>query len=267
MKKSIVLPVVFFVFCFLNSCEKGRNNGVFNMDCNKLKAGLILYQDSIVNVEISKLNKDLNPKITNADVYGHGNNFEILISRVNTCEDIFAESFCYACIKTNPPQSEILVNTDSSGVSVSRIIDIVTPSDGKLSFRTIHQAYSNPGVKLRGTSYFGCFEGSTKAAPVNTDTIYYGIANDTLRFRIIKNYNCCGLLKDSLVIDNDIVRVYISDTCKTECICRCDCDFGFEYAFTDFWRRNTDFKVYLKGLNEREYTFWKETSFIDGLDK
>jgi hypothetical protein len=63
-----------------------------------------------------------------------------LVNRINSkCENISAELICYACIETYPPQSEILLTTDSVGASINRTIDILTPSKDKLSFVRIHK--------------------------------------------------------------------------------------------------------------------------------
>ena len=86
-----------------------------------------------------KLVTDLKPKVTANDRFGHKENLSILINRLNTqCTSINAELICYACIYTNPPQSEILVSTDSIGVTIKRIMDISTPEDAVLSCVRIH---------------------------------------------------------------------------------------------------------------------------------
>ncbi len=62
------------------------------------------------------------------------------INRINAeCDNISAELICYACIKTSPPQSEILLTTDSASISVNRTLDILTSSEEKLSFVRIHE--------------------------------------------------------------------------------------------------------------------------------
>jgi len=125
-------------------------------------------------------------------------------------------------------------------------------------------------VKLISVSYEGCFlnnpEIALKDAPLNIDSLYYVIEDDTLNLSAIKNYNCCGLLKDSMIISGEEVNIYLADTCTELCQCWCMCDFEFRYKFTDFRQKNIHFYVYLKELNESEYVLWKETSFIDAAD-
>ncbi len=121
---------------------------------------------------------------------------------------------------------------------------------------------------LTKTEHLGCFVDnpafSSKCLPA--DTLYYTISNNVLTLSAVLNYNCCGLLSDSVVTDGNDVQIYISDTCTQNCLCDCICDFKFEYRFTGFLEKIISFKVYLKGLEEGEYTLWKETAFIDGID-
>ncbi len=125
-------------------------------------------------------------------------------------------------------------------------------------------------VVLSKIDYQGCFiknpEEATKSVTTGTDTVFYSVYNDTLTLSVIKFYNCCGLLKDSVIIGNDNVKIYISDICVDNCLCYCGCNFVFVFYFTDFWHKNIDFYIYLKGLDESNYELWKETKFIDGLD-
>jgi hypothetical protein len=135
------------------SCDNDSNTHAFNVDCIHLEAGIINYDRDLVNIEITKLLTDLYPAVTNSDPLGHSNNIEILINRMNLCNGISARLFCYACIKTYPLQSEILVETDSSGFALKRILDIKTPEDSKLEFVNIHQAYSSDSLILQGVDY------------------------------------------------------------------------------------------------------------------
>lgn len=75
------------------------------------------------------------------------------------------------------------------------------------------------------------------------------------------NYNCCGLLNDSLVIDDENVMIYICDTCIDNCLCYCMCDFEFEYSFINFLEKNIHFYIYLKGYEEYEYSLWKDLEY------
>lgn len=123
-------------------------------------------------------------------------------------------------------------------------------------------------VELSKTAYSGCFInhglGSDKNTVKNTgDSLYYTIENDTLLLHVLMRYNCCGSLKDSVVVDDDIVNIYVSDTCTDGCICYCECDFGFDYSFTNFLGNNIHFYVYLKGYEENEYSLWDDLEYIE----
>lgn len=120
---------------------------------------------------------------------------------------------------------------------------------------------STNSLELSKTEYKGCFISN----PIDSikdplyekgDSLFYTVENDTLLLHMIMNYNCCGLLKDSLVYDEESVNVYIHDTCMQDCICYCMCDFEFEYSFLNFSGNNIHFYIYLKGHEEDEYSLW-----------
>ena len=140
MRNFRVLILILSAVLFLISCDKAESTDQFKVDCNQLRAGIINTDMTIVNLEIAKLIYDLNPDLTTSDPIGHKNNFDILINRINKCNEVSAVLFCYACIKTYPAQSEIIVATDSMGIRISRILDISTPNDNKLVFINIHTA-------------------------------------------------------------------------------------------------------------------------------
>ena len=124
------------------SCENplGHSHDVEgNVDWASLKKGIIEMDAGIVLPEINKLLTDLNPDQTILDPTGQKANIDKLLVRLNLAADsISAELVCFACILTNPPQTEISLRTDSSGSDIQRIIDILTPSDSKLKAIRMH---------------------------------------------------------------------------------------------------------------------------------
>ena len=134
---------ILFFIVFISSCDKAvnnSNNDWENLDCDNLKAGIINMDSDIVKSEINKLVTDLEPVITDSDNIGHKENLDLLIEQLNTqCDNVSAELICYACIYTNPAQSEILVTTDSLGITIDRVVDISTPKDARLYCVRIHK--------------------------------------------------------------------------------------------------------------------------------
>ena len=114
------------------SCESNFEEPSVNYKV--LSNALLYFDEDVVIEELNILTIDLEPK--NGD---HTKNFDILIDRIgNQNSEMTAEMGCYACIETAPPQSEILVDIDSAGTQVSRIIDILTPDDGALKCVGMH---------------------------------------------------------------------------------------------------------------------------------
>ena len=121
------------------SCEKTNN---FDINCKRLKKGILNQDESAIKSEISILTQDLSPNLTTDDEWGHIKNFELLIDRLNQCGEINAELFCYCCIKTYPPQSEILIKINSNGQQIQKIFDILTSKDRILVYLGMHDAYN-----------------------------------------------------------------------------------------------------------------------------
>jgi hypothetical protein len=138
MKNIGILLVISFLV-ILSSCTKDK---IESVDCELLTEALVNYNDEILKAEVDKLTIDLKPHFANNDFYGHSENLNALIDRLNSgCANIDASLLCYACIETLPPQSEISILVDSSGTAVCRIIDISTPEDEILKFSGIHPCY------------------------------------------------------------------------------------------------------------------------------
>lgn len=67
---------------------------------------------------IEVLNKylaDLKPMRSNTDNLGHKHNLNVFVERLNSCENISAESNCYACMESYPPQSSVTMKISTPG--------------------------------------------------------------------------------------------------------------------------------------------------------
>jgi len=136
MRRSIPIVGLILLSTIL-SCENSGEPEQLN--CDNFAEGIIRQDQDILSKEISKLVTDLEPNLSTDDKFGHKNNLPLLVERINSqCSNIESEIICYACIETNPPQSEIKVSTDSSVIQISRIIDILTSSEKNLTFIRIH---------------------------------------------------------------------------------------------------------------------------------
>ena len=137
----------FILFCIvcISSCRRIVNDPVEALvviNCETLQAGIINMDTRIVKSEINKIATHLEPLETESDGIGHRENIKSLVTHLNThCSNINAELLCYACIKTNPPQSEILVTTDSVDGEIKRVIDILTPASSALRCLSVHEFY------------------------------------------------------------------------------------------------------------------------------
>lgn len=115
-------------------------------------------------------------------------------------------------------------------------------------------------LQLESSNHLGCFIDNPKddknAYSYGTDTVYAASEGDQLVLHVVKNYNCCGLLNDSISVNGTHAEIFIEDTCMQYCLCYCLCDFVFEYRFQETSTQH-QFKIYLKALEEDGYELWK----------
>lgn len=136
MMKSYKHLTVCLIIILLCSCKKEKYETI---DWYKFQTGLINFETEVVNVEISKYLNHTKPMPTETDEIGHRKNLENLRVQIDNSGIITVEFFCYACIKTYPPYSEIKIVTDSSGIAINRVLDILTPENRKLEFTGMHE--------------------------------------------------------------------------------------------------------------------------------
>lgn len=136
--KTKNLILFFTILVIFISCSKDEEHE--SPDCVSFAEALVYFRtDSIKNV-IDELTDDLHPEKKENDRWGHRENVDLLIDRLNAkCTNVTAVLWCYACIMTYPPQSEIILSTDSSGFEVKRVIDILTPDDDVLKYVNVHE--------------------------------------------------------------------------------------------------------------------------------
>ncbi len=136
MKNSIfVMLVAVFISC--ETTEQTKTD----VDWNKLKEAVINQDIDLADQELSKLLVNTNPTPNSNDAIGQRFNIDELVQSINESNVLTSELYCYACIKTLPAQTEIVVEVDSTGTSIKRVIDIVTTEDGILRFGNMHEFY------------------------------------------------------------------------------------------------------------------------------
>ena len=124
------------------ACEDKSINEIEPVSCDKFLSAVLNFDSELLANEMAKLTKDLEPNSTSTDKLGHKQNLNTLVQRINNqCDELTIEVLCYACIETNPAQSELLVHTDSLGNQITRVLDIFTPADDALKFGNIHSYY------------------------------------------------------------------------------------------------------------------------------
>lgn len=137
-RKLILGTVLILAFASCNDND-ALFNGVANnlaleiVDAHGLYDGLLNKDSKQVIREINHLCIDLFPGSAS-----HESNLEILDGRISLIDGLDAEIRCYACLESNPPQSVIAIEVDSSGHLVDRMLNILTPDDDRLQCSSVH---------------------------------------------------------------------------------------------------------------------------------
>ena len=122
------------------SCNNRDEPEWKTLDCIQLETGLLNWDTDLVKSEVEKLGADLSPSPIEGDPMGHKENLDLIVERLTSqCDKIAVKVYCYACIKTNPPQSEIFLVLDSIGTEIHRVIDLSTPDDQVMTFLKVHK--------------------------------------------------------------------------------------------------------------------------------
>jgi len=129
--KKLVFLVVPISFAFIGCA--------YELDCSKFKDGILNNNEQMVGNEIDQLCVDLYPNITNSDPEGQQGNLYKLADRINTNCEITATVYCYNCIETNPPQSELKIELMVDTTLIVKYLDIIGTNNHMLKFAGMHE--------------------------------------------------------------------------------------------------------------------------------
>jgi len=114
----------------LFSCSKDIDN---NDSVTFCQAVLDDDQDAMFNL-LEEITAELSPIPTANDPLGHEANYNALIDQLNDLSCLTASGHCYACIRTLPAQSTILVSVELDGAKIEEVLSISTPKDEPLLY-------------------------------------------------------------------------------------------------------------------------------------
>lgn len=118
--------------------------GLLLLACNESQTCESVHDD-LLSRNVAGVKEGLNPWLskwdpdaTEDDPTGHQQNLQSFINRLEKKCSFQADLICYACIETNPSQSEVKIVLDSVGHQVERVLDILTPEDDVMVIWNIH---------------------------------------------------------------------------------------------------------------------------------
>ena len=107
----------------LTACKKELNNS----DCDNLRNGLLMNDTKLVTKSIGSL----------LTLYSEGNLDELASKITDRC-NIPATADCFNCIKTNPPQTEMIFSLVQAGATIQKRLDISYTPDNKMKILNVH---------------------------------------------------------------------------------------------------------------------------------
>ncbi|HZV70956.1 MAG TPA: hypothetical protein VFG10_15475 [Saprospiraceae bacterium] len=107
--------------------------------CDALQNDLLNFNVPDIKDQLDEWLIGLHPNPTKEDPTGHLNNLVDFINRLNEECDLEASLGCYACIKTFPAQTEIIIQVNGPGGNVQRSIDISTPESDIMTIVNVHE--------------------------------------------------------------------------------------------------------------------------------
>lgn len=106
----------------------------------------------------------------------------------------------------------------------------------------------------------GCFieKNTLKSLFYKNDTVSFVIVNDTLKMNVeIKSY-CNADLKDSIVINNNSISIFVKNISNNNA--KCLCYYIYNYKFIHYTPKTLLYDIKLKEFSEKEYTtIFKDT--------
>ena len=114
---------------------------------------------------------------------------------------------------------------------------------------------NNKSFRLVNIEKGGCFSKLKSAEKSYTnDTVFFKENADTLKMNVGIINNCCSKLAESVSIENNVVTVYVKDTCTQGCDCFCLCNFTYDFTFIHYTPKTLIYKVMLQRYKEKSYS-------------
>lgn len=133
--KYIYLFLATFLILGAWSCAKDKTG--YHTNCEKLIRSLVADDKESVRVEVNNIINELSLQ-SGVSFVQQQQDMNLFISRLSECDELEAEVLCLWCVKTNPPQTEILIKFTRNGEQVTKVVDLVQTGSG-FRFSSMHE--------------------------------------------------------------------------------------------------------------------------------
>jgi hypothetical protein len=136
MYKRFFVVVIFAVLA-ISGCRRGENEPqsarLSSANCERLKNAMVKHDVDEARAAITAFIAALY-----SDVYTEANINELMRFIENSCGSIDADLFCFSCIDTLPPQTEIILRLKMGSVTIVKVIDLTYTPANKIRFANMH---------------------------------------------------------------------------------------------------------------------------------
>lgn len=130
MRKSILISLV--IVCLV-SCRKHGNSD--KLECLQVKEAVVSDNFALVKQQIELALASFHNPLANP---GGQVVLENLVEFLNGCSDMEASLFCFECIHTLPPQSEVSIKIMHNGGMLVKVLDIIRDQNNQWKVVNMH---------------------------------------------------------------------------------------------------------------------------------
>jgi hypothetical protein len=134
-KRFLIIAVI--AVLATGSCRRSgtdpQSSRLSGVNCERLKNAMINHDVDEARVAITEFIANLY-----SDLHTEANVNELVRLIENSCGTIDAALFCFACIDTLPPQTEIILRLKIGGQTIVKVIDLSYTPANRLKFVSMH---------------------------------------------------------------------------------------------------------------------------------
>jgi len=135
MKRILFFLLILTIYA---GCSKSKGDANQSINCAELKQTMINDDVASVKELINEIAATINAPIGLNEFDTYKFLIDELVKRIKTNCAITVEVFCYGCIDTLPPQTEIRLKFITGLTSIEKTLDLIVTDDNKVRCLNMH---------------------------------------------------------------------------------------------------------------------------------